>query len=71
MLYYTQIFDIRFDKTYLYSVIIALPWEFANQGLTRDFLEISPLTYRELDELKVVTQPVKIIHRSDPFETQI
>ena len=37
----------------------------------RDFVEISHLTYRELDELKVVMQPVKIILRLDPFETQI
>ena len=29
--------------------------------VTRDFVEISHLTYREVDELKVVTQPVKII----------
>ena len=36
-----------------------------------DFVEISHLTYRELYELKVVAQPVKIKHKSDPFETQM
>ena len=37
----------------------------------RDFVEISDVTYQKLDELKVVTQPVKMIRRLDPFETQI
>ena len=37
----------------------------------RDIVEISQVTYRKLEELKVVTQPVKIIRRLDPFETQI
>ena len=37
----------------------------------RDFVEISHVTYRKLDELKVVTQPVKIIRGLDPFETKI
>ena len=32
-----------------------------NLGCVRDFVEISHVTYRKLDELKVVTQPVKII----------
>ena len=39
--------------------------------ILRDIVEISHVTYRKLDELKVVTQPVKIIRRLDPFETQI
>ena len=38
---------------------------------SRDFVEISYVTYRKLDELKIVTQPFKIIRRLDPFETQI
>ena len=37
---------------------------------TYDIVEISHVTYRELDELKVVMQPVKMIHRLDQFETQ-
>ena len=37
----------------------------------RDIVEISDVTYRKLDEVKVVTQPVKITRRLDPFETQI
>ena len=36
-----------------------------------EILEINHVTYRKLDELKVVTQPVKIMRRLDPFETQI
>ena len=39
--------------------------------IIRDFVEISHVTYKKLDELKVVTQHVKIIRRLDPFETQI
>ena len=39
--------------------------------LARDFVEISHDTYRKLDELKFNMQPVKIIRRLDPFETQI
>ena len=39
--------------------------------IPRDFVEISHVTYHKLDKLKVVTQPVKIIRRLDPFETQI
>ena len=35
------------------------------------FVELSHLTYRKLDEIKVVTQPVKIKRRLDPFETKI
>ena len=36
-----------------------------------DFVEISHVKYRKLEELKCRTQPVKIILRLDPFETQI
>ena len=36
-----------------------------------DFVEVSHVTYQKLDKLKVSTQPVKIIRRLDPFETQI
>ena len=39
--------------------------------MIRDFVEISHVTYRELVELKVVTQPVEIMRRLDPFVTQI
>ena len=38
--------------------------------MRRDFVEISHVTYRKLDELKVLTKPVKIICSLDPFETQ-
>ena len=39
--------------------------------MIRDFVEISNVTYRKLDEVKVVTQPVKIIHTLDPFKPKI
>ena len=44
---------------------------YLNTYSTRDIVEISHVTYRKFDELKVVTQPVKIIRRLDPFETKI
>ena len=37
----------------------------------RDFVEISDVTYRKLDEVKVVTQPVKMISTLDPFKPKI
>ena len=37
----------------------------------RDFVEINDVTYWKLDELKVVTQPVKIIRTLDPFKPKI
>ena len=40
-------------------------------GICRDFVEISDVTYQKLDELKVVTQPVKIIRTLDPFKPKI
>ena len=36
--------------------------------IVRDFVEISNITYQKLDEVKVVTQPVKIICTLDPFK---
>ena len=36
--------------------------------ITRDIVEISHVTYRKLYELKVVTQPVKIIRTKDLFK---
>ena len=36
-----------------------------------DFVEISHVKYRKLHKLKFSTQPVKMIRRLDPFETQI
>ena len=39
--------------------------------IPRDIAEISHVTNRKLDELKCSMQPVKIIRRLDPFETQI
>ena len=38
---------------------------------TKDFVKISDVTYRNLDEVKVVTQPVKIIRTLDPFKPKI
>ena len=35
---------------------------------TRYFVEISNDTYCKLEEIKVVTHPVKIIRTLDPFE---
>ena len=40
-------------------------------GIARDFLEISDATYRKLDELIVVTQPVKINRPLDQFKPKI
>ena len=37
----------------------------------RDFIEISDLINQKLDELKVVTQPVKMIRTLDPFKPKI
>ena len=39
--------------------------------INRDFVEVNDVTYRKLYELKVVTQPVKIIRTSDPFKPKI
>ena len=39
--------------------------------IIRDIVQISHVTYQKLDKPKVVMQPVKIIRRLDPFETQI
>ena len=38
-----------------------------NYVIIRDIVEISHVTYGKLDELSVVTQPVKIIRRLDLF----
>jgi len=38
---------------------------------SRNFVEISDVTYRKLDKIKVVTQPVKIIRTLDPFKPTI
>ena len=35
--------------------------------MIRDFIEISHLMYPELYKVKVVTQPVKTIHRKTPL----
>ena len=44
---------------------------FVLKVLTTDYVEINHVMYRILDEPKVVTQPVKIMHSSDPLETKI
>ena len=38
---------------------------------TRDFIDISDLTYRKMEIGKVVTQPVKIVRTLDPFKLEI
>ena len=39
--------------------------------ISRDFVEINYVTYRKSDELKDVTQPVKLIHTLEPFKPKI
>ena len=42
-----------------------------NLGGSKDFVEINHVTYQKLDEVKVVTQPVKIIRTLDPFKPKL
>ena len=40
-------------------------------AILRDFVEISDVTYQKLDEIKVVTQLVKMIRTLNPFKPKI